>query len=95
MNRGTVVLLFTAVFMVACGQGQSPDTVVNLPVRYVTVDLAGANAVTRHSVEKFLLSFRLAVGEYRDYFEFVHDPCNRLRTMTVPFQGGFELTVRL
>ena len=33
--------------------------------------------------------------EYRDYFEFVHDPVNRFRTMTVPFQGGFELTVRV
>ncbi len=34
-------------------------------------------------------------AEYHDYFEFVHDPRNRLRTMTVPFEGGFELTVRV
>jgi predicted O-methyltransferase YrrM len=33
--------------------------------------------------------------EYRGYFEFVNDPANRFRTMTVPFQGGFELTVRV
>ncbi len=33
--------------------------------------------------------------EYRDYFEFVHDPGNRFRTVSVPFQGGFELTVRV
>ncbi len=33
--------------------------------------------------------------EYRDYFEFVNDPANRFRTMTVPFHGGFELTVRV
>ncbi|MFC1921703.1 O-methyltransferase [Chloroflexota bacterium] len=33
--------------------------------------------------------------EYHDYFEFVNDPSNRLRTMTVPFEGGFELTVRI
>jgi len=33
--------------------------------------------------------------EYRDYFEFVNDPRNRFRTMTVPFEGGFELTVSL
>jgi predicted O-methyltransferase YrrM len=33
--------------------------------------------------------------EYGDYFEFVNDPVNRFRTMTVPFQGGFELTVRI
>jgi predicted O-methyltransferase YrrM len=35
------------------------------------------------------------VDEYRDYFEFVNDPKNRFRTMTVPFEGGFELTVRI
>lgn len=34
-------------------------------------------------------------AEYRDYFEFVNNPSNRFRTMTVPFQGGFELTVRV
>ena len=33
--------------------------------------------------------------EYRDYFRFVNDPSNRFRTMTVPFNGGFELTVRV
>jgi predicted O-methyltransferase YrrM len=31
---------------------------------------------------------------YRDYFEFVNDRKNGLRTMTLPFEGGFELTVR-
>ncbi len=34
-------------------------------------------------------------AEYREYFEFVKDPRNRFRTMTVPFEGGFELTVRV
>jgi len=34
-------------------------------------------------------------AEYGDYFEFVNDPKNRLRTMTVPFEGGFELSVRV
>ena len=33
--------------------------------------------------------------EYHGYFEFVNDPRNRFRTMTVPFEGGFELTVRV
>ncbi len=36
-----------------------------------------------------------SADEYRGYFEFINDPKNRLRTMTVPFQGGFELTVRI
>jgi predicted O-methyltransferase YrrM len=31
---------------------------------------------------------------YRAYFEFVHDPVNGLRTMTLPFEGGLEFTVR-
>jgi len=35
------------------------------------------------------------VDEYSEYFEFVNDPRNRFRTMTVPFTGGFELTVRI
>jgi predicted O-methyltransferase YrrM len=35
------------------------------------------------------------IAEYRDYFEFVNDPRNRFRTMTVPFAGGFEFTVRI
>ena len=33
--------------------------------------------------------------EYYDYFEFVKDPSNRFHTMTVPFDGGLELTVRV
>jgi len=31
---------------------------------------------------------------YREYFEFVRDPRNGLRTMTLPFDGGLEFTVR-
>jgi len=31
---------------------------------------------------------------YADYFAFVHDPRNGLRTMTLPFEGGLEFTVR-
>jgi predicted O-methyltransferase YrrM len=31
---------------------------------------------------------------YREYFEFVTDPRNGLRTMTLPFEGGLEFTVR-
>jgi predicted O-methyltransferase YrrM len=34
-------------------------------------------------------------NEYVDYFAFVNEPSNRFRTMTVPFAGGFELTVRV
>lgn len=31
---------------------------------------------------------------YRDYFAFVNDKANGLRTMTLPFEGGLEFTVR-
>jgi predicted O-methyltransferase YrrM len=31
---------------------------------------------------------------YRDYFEFINDPANRFRTMTLPFEGGLEFSVR-
>ncbi len=34
-------------------------------------------------------------AEYHDYFKFVNDPRNRFHTMTVPFEGGFELSVRI
>ena len=31
---------------------------------------------------------------YSDYFDFLNDPANGLRTMTLPFEGGLEFTVR-
>ena len=33
-------------------------------------------------------------SEYADYFAFLADPANGVRTMTLPFTGGFELSVR-
>ncbi len=33
--------------------------------------------------------------EYEEYFKFINDPNNHFRTMTLPFSGGFELTVRV
>jgi predicted O-methyltransferase YrrM len=32
---------------------------------------------------------------YKAYFDFIADPKNRLRTMTLPFEGGLEMTVRM
>ncbi len=34
-------------------------------------------------------------AEYKDYFTFLNNPINRFQTMTVPFEGGFELSVRI
>jgi len=33
-------------------------------------------------------------SEYADYFAFLEDPANGFRTMTLPFAGGLELSVR-
>ena len=33
--------------------------------------------------------------EYRNYVDSGNHPSNRFRTMTVPFDGGFELSVRV
>lgn len=32
---------------------------------------------------------------YRDYFAFMNDPRNRFATLTLPFDGGLELSVRI
>jgi predicted O-methyltransferase YrrM len=32
---------------------------------------------------------------YQDYFAFINDPANGFRTMTLPFGGGLEMSVRL
>jgi predicted O-methyltransferase YrrM len=32
---------------------------------------------------------------YSAYFDYIADPANRLRTMTLPFEGGLEMTVRV
>jgi predicted O-methyltransferase YrrM len=31
---------------------------------------------------------------YRDYFAFLNDPVNGFHTLTLPFEGGLELSVR-
>jgi predicted O-methyltransferase YrrM len=33
-------------------------------------------------------------SDYADYFAFLNDPANGFRTMTLPFQGGLEFSVR-
>ena len=34
-------------------------------------------------------------SDYADYFAFINDPANGFRTMTLPFGGGLEFSVRL
>ena len=33
-------------------------------------------------------------SEYADYLAFLNDPANGFRTITLPFEGGLELSVR-
>ena len=33
-------------------------------------------------------------SDYADYFAFINDPANGFRTMTLPFDGGLEMSVR-
>jgi len=33
-------------------------------------------------------------NDYRDYFEFIRAPAHGFRTMTLPFKGGFEFSVK-
>ncbi len=76
---------------------------ISSPVDFMLVDIW---EVARPALELVSSSLRpgaivacdntaVDANEYRAYFEFVNDPRNRFRTMTVPFQGGFELTVRI
>jgi len=37
----------------------------------------------------------VAAEAYQDYFEYINNPKNQFTTMTIPFQGGFEFTVRI
>lgn len=76
---------------------------VGSPVDFMLVDIWG---VALPALERVSPSLRrgaivacdnttVDAAEYCDYFEFINDPKNRFRTMTIPFQGGFELTVRV
>jgi len=35
------------------------------------------------------------IAEYGEYFEYLNDHRNRFKTMTLPFKGGFEISVRI
>ena len=37
----------------------------------------------------------MAAPAYGPYFEFIRDPANGFLTMTLPFEGGFEMSVKV
>src|SRR6266481_2686148 len=86
-------------------EGDIRDTLVDMafPIDFMLVDIWAPMA--RPALE--MVSPRLRTGAvvicdnteqfreaYREYFEFVDDPANHFRTMTLPFEGGLEFTVR-
>lgn len=73
------------------------------PVDFMLVDIWGVARDAIELVSPFLRTGAVVVcdntaddaPEYGDYFAFVTDPANRFRTMTLPFRGGLEMTVRV
>ncbi|HXU38920.1 MAG TPA: class I SAM-dependent methyltransferase [Blastocatellia bacterium] len=78
-------------------------SVVSAPIDFMLIDIW--TPMARPALE--LIAPRLRAGAvviadntsqfrdaYRDYFEFINDPGNGLHTMTLPFEGGLEFTVR-
>ena len=86
-------------------EGDLRKTLVDVdgPVDFVLIDIwtpmarPALSLIAAHLCEGAVvvcdntLQFREAYGEY---FDFVHDPRNGLRTVTLPFEGGLEFTVR-
>ena len=86
-------------------EGDLRETLLNVggPVDFMLIDIWEVALPALERVSPSLRPGAVVVCDnttthadaYRDYFEFVNDPSNRFRTMTVPFEGGFELTVRI
>ena len=86
-------------------EGDLRETLKTLegPVDFVLVDIWIAMA--RPAIEIVAPHLRLGAvvlcdnteqyrDHYADYFDFINAPANRFRTMTLPFDGGLELSVR-
>lgn len=86
-------------------EGDLRETLIEIdgPVDFMLVDIWGVARPALEMVSPHLRTGAVVVcdntaedaGEYRDYFAFVNDPANRFRTMTLPFRGGLEMTVRV
>jgi predicted O-methyltransferase YrrM len=87
-------------------QGDLKDTlkVIEGPVDFVLLDIwaeAVMPAIThiapqlRQGAVIIADNTETARRGYENYFRFIADPKNRLRTLTLPFAGGLEMTVRL
>ncbi|MFY9554040.1 MAG: class I SAM-dependent methyltransferase [Blastocatellia bacterium] len=86
-------------------EGDLRETLVNVggPVDFMLVDTwTPMSRPALELVAPFLRDGAVVICDnttqfrdgYLDYFDFVNDPASRLRTMTLPFEGGLEFTVR-
>jgi predicted O-methyltransferase YrrM len=86
-------------------EGDLRETLVDLvaPIDFMLIDVW--TPMARPALELVAPSLRAGAviicdntaqfrDSYLDYFGFVNDPANRFRTMTLPFEGGLEFTVR-
>ncbi|HEY0302360.1 MAG TPA: class I SAM-dependent methyltransferase [Rhizomicrobium sp.] len=87
-------------------EGDLKDTlkVIDGPVDFVLLDiwteavLPAMRALAPHLRRRAVVIADNTVSArrgYAAYFAFVADPANRLRSMTLPFAGGLEMTIRL
>jgi predicted O-methyltransferase YrrM len=73
------------------------------PVDFMLIDIWDVALPALQRVSPFLRRGAMVVCDntaahpayYEDYFAFVNDPVQRFRTLTLPFQGGLEVTVRV
>jgi predicted O-methyltransferase YrrM len=86
-------------------QGDLRETLAQIkgPVDFVLVDIWIAMArIALELVTPHLRPGAIVVcdntqesrNDYAEYFAFLNDPANGFRTMTLPFSGGFEFSVR-
>ena len=87
-------------------EGDLKDTLKEIdgPVDFVLLDIwaeavmPAINHIAPHLRQGAVIiadNTKSARRGYEAYFTFIADPKNRLRTLTLPFAGGLELTVRL
>lgn len=92
--------------LVELREGDLRETLAELPgpIDFVLMDVW--TPMARPAIERIAAQLRpgaIVVADntesfregYADYFAFVNDPRNRFRTLTLPYPGGLELTVRL
>jgi predicted O-methyltransferase YrrM len=73
------------------------------PVDFMLVDIWGVAQPALELVSPHLRTGAVVICdntsvdriEYDDYFAFINDPANRFRTLTLPFECGLEMTVRV